>query len=109
MTVNKTENIRIRLTAEEKEFVLSDMEKNGETVLSKYLRKKILNNRIEAALQKNLELERLTYEIRKIGVNINQIAKRYNSGTPFYTDSRQLLENLQRIELLLKTYIEAGT
>lgn len=108
MTVNKTENIRIRLTAEEKESVLSDMEKNGETVLSKYLRKKILNNRIEAALQKNLELERLIYEIRKIGVNINQIAKRYNSGTPFYTDPRQLLENLQRIELLLKTYIEAG-
>ena len=105
MSIKRTENIRIRMTPQEKQYLLDEMQKTGETVLSKHLRKKVLNSQIEAKRQKNLELEQLSYEIRKIGVNINQIAKRYNSGTPFYTDPVGLLEYMKHIEELLQAYM----
>ena len=43
----------------------------------------------------------LIYEIRKIGVNINQIAKKYNEGG--YTVPRQeILTNQQKLDAMVK-------
>lgn len=105
-------NIRVRLTKREYDLLMSEAEKNGyakfkngELNLSSFIRSKLFSEMEE---QKNVgrELRELSYQIRKIGVNINQAVKRINSGYEEKDDDTFLLSELAQVELLLKKYEE---
>lgn len=52
------------------------------------------------------ELKNLTYQIRKIGVNINQATAKINSGYQNYDSIFYLQKNLSQVEEELKRLIE---
>lgn len=97
--------IRVRLTPEEYEFICRSAEqsretrcRNGVKNLSGYIRKCILTESGYAAkINQQRELKNLMYQVRKIGVNINQAAKKINGG--YYTAGTgvMLLESMEEI------------
>jgi type II secretory pathway component PulF len=68
--------IKIRLTAKEREEIRELAREEGLTV-SEYIRKQALKRQAEE--QAKLEMERqLVYQVRRIGINLNQMAKSLN-------------------------------
>lgn len=98
-------DLNIRLTEKELEYLKKCSEnsdcrfKNGRDNFSDYLRSLLFvasGYRDEAYLK---QLRDLQFEVRKIGININQIAKKINSGYIGYSDDlAELKEYLSRIE-----------
>ena len=86
MKENRTKVIRARLSEEEKEQVFRRAE--GVT-LSMYLRKSVLGERItsKADIQ-------TVFELKKIGTNLNQLAKHVNS-LPVDENIRISLESIE--------------
>lgn len=107
----RTEKIRIRLTIEELEYLKQCMKEddgakfhNGKENLSGYVRDRLLSNigyRNKALEKQN---EKLTYELRKIGVNVNQIARKINAGFGSRQDITDLFSYLNIIEQMLEDY-----
>lgn len=100
-----SENIKIRVSPEEKEYLLSSAGKsetarfkNGRENLSEYLREIIFTNSGLQDKETIRQLRNLQYELRKIGVNVNQIAHKINSGFGDFRDIRELKEYLERID-----------
>lgn len=111
--MNREYNIRVRLTKNEYDLLLREADKegyakykNGELNLSSYIRGRLFS---EMLARKNTgkELRELSYQIRKIGVNINQAVKRINSGHENKEDETFLLSELAQVERLLKKYEKA--
>ena len=73
MKKNRTEVIRARLSEEEKEQVLKHAKTEGVS-LSMYLRKSVLRERI--ASKTDIQT---VFELKKIGTNLNQLAKHVNT------------------------------
>lgn len=107
-------NLKIRLTREEMEHLKKRAEedggysfRNGRTNYSGFYRARLL----AATNYKNDELKKLqkqlAYEVRKIGVNINQVTKKINSGYGMEADARYLQESLENVEKSLKENMEA--
>lgn len=107
----RTEKIRIRLTIEELEYLKQCMKEddgakfhNGKENLSGYVRDRLLSNigyRNKALEKQN---ENLNYELRKIGVNVNQIARKINAGFGSRQDITDLFSYLNIIEQMLEDY-----
>ena len=109
-------NLQIRVTPEELAHLKKCAEEDGSARLrggrvnySGYCRKHLLSE----TNYKNEELiriqKRLAYEMRKIGVNINQAAKRINAGYGLPSDAYVLKEKLEEVErLLVETMEECG-
>ncbi len=100
----KTEVVKVRLTGQEKESLRRAARREHLTI-SEYVRR---NTAIPPDVTRK-EFDQIKkdfiYEIRKIGVNINQVAKKYNEYR--YTKPRQeLLEELARIETLTGQFIK---
>lgn len=100
----KTEVVKVRLTRQEKENLRRAARREYLTI-SEYVRR---NTAIPPDVTRK-EFDQIKkdfiYEIRKIGVNINQVAKKYNEYR--YTEPRQeLLEELARIETLAGQFIK---
>lgn len=75
---NKVKKITLRLSKEEHEVLKKLVQKEGLTI-NDFLRTKILNFRPKRRVKENCEeKKRLLYEIHKIGVNLNQIARLTN-------------------------------
>jgi hypothetical protein len=101
--------LRLRVTKEEYEFLTEQAEKNMETKhrnggrnLSAYLRKTVLQRsgyRAEETIQK--ELKELVYQIRKIGVNINQATKQLNTGYSTMGAADRLEESMELVKIQL--------
>lgn len=100
-----TEHVTIRLRPEELEHLkkcsgsfLDAKFSNGKENFSGYLRTKLL----EESKYQNSLLERqvrdVRYELRKIGTNVNQIAKKINSGFGTLNDLQELERYLADIE-----------
>ena len=71
--------MRVRLTVEERVSVMGKADKAGLSV-SEYLRRAALGQTIKApAQQSGLDFETRN-ELRRVGVNLNQMAKVMNSG-----------------------------
>ena len=66
--------------------------KEGSVNVSAFIREKLFREEIKE-LAYYRELKNLTYQIRKIGVNINQIAKRINETNSIYQSD---MEDIQR-------------
>lgn len=92
MKKNRTEVIRARLSEEEKEQVLKHAKTEGVS-LSMYLRKSVLRERI--ASKTDIQT---VFELKKIGTNLNQLAKHVNT----LPVEENILESLK----VLDNYIE---
>ena len=107
----KNKFIAIRVTEEEynrlKELAIDAPEgrnRNGTLNLAGYIRSKVLSvsGIKNAAITSNIKA--LNYEIRKLGVNVNQIARKLNSGIGTERDIEVLRIKLERIEQLIAYY-----
>lgn len=97
--------LRIRVSEEEYNDIyreaVKDLEsqyRNGEINLSAYLRKCLLRGKdgwMEEAYRK--ELRDLTYQVRKIGVNINQVVRQLNSGYQSQYAVKELIEGMKDV------------
>lgn len=103
----KEEIVLFRLDAEQKKKLKNEARKNNLS-MSEYMRRILAEPpSVTAEEFKHVQLK-LLYEIRKIGVNINQIAKKYNEY--FYTEPRKdLLDKMDRIEGLTKEVVSILT
>lgn len=89
--MERIENIKVRLTAMEYERLSNDYQKLKFSSLSSYLRFLIFNKDVKIVFspsdeefarsmaEKNRRIGDLNNQISKIGININQIAKKINS------------------------------
>lgn len=101
----RTSDLNIRLTERELEYLKKCSEssscrfKNGRDNFSDYLRSLLFaasGYRDDAYIK---QLRELQYELRKIGTNVNQIAKKINSGyVGSSEDLAELKDYLARIE-----------
>lgn len=101
--------VRLRVTKEEYDFLTEQAEKNEETNcrsggknLSAYLRKTVLQR---SGYQKDekfqRELKELVYQIRKIGVNINQATKQLNTEYRTMEAANRLEESMELVKIQL--------
>lgn len=84
--------------AQEKNF---HKEKEG---FSGFMRETLLERNGAYTSLLKMQLSDLRYEIRKIGVNINQATKKINGGIGSVVDVRVLENSLADVEDLLKDY-----
>ena len=63
-------------------------------------RKLLLQNAVPQKEER--DLKELVYQIRKIGININQVTARMNAGISFLDDGEVLKNELQKVYRLLK-------
>lgn len=109
--MNRVRNIKIRLNEEEYKYLNSKYLILPFTSFSAFLRHLIFSKHIEikytpsddnlamAISARNKQLQNLNNQISKIGININQIAKKVNSQQyVMREDMNQLLEKLDEIE-----------
>lgn len=83
--------------------------KSGKENLSAYIRKCVLHESGQAKENEKLnrEVRELTYQIRKIGVNINQVTKKINEGYYQAEESERLHKSLKEIEEKFESFLEA--
>ncbi len=85
------EGIRIRLTRSEKEHLRERCRKEGYRTISDFGRAKLLRKReirkIEASKEFAELMGKMDFELNKIGVNLNQIAKKLNTYLGYQLDS----------------------
>ena len=79
------------VSEEEKAFIFEKMKAAKIKNLSAYLRKAAIDGKIE--IHDYSGLKEINYNLRKIGVNINQIAKRINETNSIYQSD---MEDIQR-------------
>lgn len=81
---------------EEKKFILKKMERCKIKNLSAYLRKVAIDGKIE--IHDYSWVRELNYNLNKIGVNINQIAKRVNeTGSVYKSDMNDICNKMNEI------------
>lgn len=79
--MGKTKNLSVRPTPEELKLLHERAASFGFRSLSQYLIERGLSSGLMIQSTEREKIERLLYEVRKIGVNINQIARRLNAGS----------------------------
>ena len=98
----RTVQIKFRVTEAERDLILEKMKLVPTRNMAAYLRKIAIDGYIIQI--DHADIKAMTAEIQKIGVNINQIAKRVNSTETIYAgDMRQILEKQEEIWQLLKS------
>lgn len=81
--------IKFRVTPEERKLIESKMSQLGTTNMAAYLRKMSIDGYV---IKLDIpELREMIAQLRKIGNNINQIAKRVNGIGEFYRSDMELL------------------
>jgi hypothetical protein len=110
------EGIRVRLTNREKELLAERCRKEGYSTLSDFGRAKLLRKReirkIEASKEFSELMGQMDFELNKIGVNLNQIAKKLNTYLGYQLDSqdKRILNNayetLKKCFVLLQKYMD---
>lgn len=103
--MGRTRSFLIRFTEEEyallEKLAAEDAEKNSrkekQKNISAYIRKCIFEPVLEPSSLKK-ELKETNYQIRKIGVNINQVAEKVNSGYASSLDIHNMEVYLQLVE-----------
>ncbi|RHT69194.1 plasmid mobilization relaxosome protein MobC [Ruminococcus sp. AM29-12LB] len=98
----KNRIITFRVTDEEYALLTERTKKTGITGenLSEYIRQQVFGE--EYPYQKEKLLRDMNYQIRKIGVNLNQIAARYNSSLYLEQDRRLVMQYMEELKMLLE-------
>lgn len=79
----KSSTVKIRVTDSEAAAIKSKANQWGLTV-SQYLRDAALRHRVtKMIITNNSDLNLLTAEVNKVGINLNQIARRLNAGASY--------------------------
>lgn len=106
-----TEKIRIRVTKEELEHLkkcsgsFSNRRfQNGRENFSGYLREKLLAESNHKNKNLDLQIKNLHYELRKIGTNVNQVARKVNGGFGTPKDVEELKHYMEQIEKLFTDF-----
>jgi hypothetical protein len=110
------ERVRVRLTKLEKRLLTQRSKREGYLTLSDFCRAKLVKKReirkTEASREFIQVTQKLDYELNKIGVNLNQVAKRLNTH-PVYQFSqadrevfRQVLLELRQCFNILQKYMD---
>mgnify|MGYP000326888582 FL=1 len=112
--VKRDREIGLKLTQDEYEHISRMAEndadtrwKSGKKNLSAYIRKCVLQStgyRREGQIKK--ELDRLTYQIRKIGVNVNQATKKINSNFYDVEITERLHDELKEVNRNLREFMD---
>lgn len=107
MSREKSERINCRVTSEEKNLLIDLADKTGMDV-SKYIRAMLFRKTVSGVTQEDLDdlKNNLIYQVRKIGVNINQIAKAANSMYFDDRDRSELFLEQERLTNLMKKCLE---
>ncbi len=110
------EGIRVRLTKLEKELLLKRSKQEGYLTLSHFCRAKLVRKReirkIEVSEDFIQVTQKLDYELNKIGVNLNQVAKRLNTYQVYQFSSAdkevfsQVLTQLKKCFSILQQYMD---
>src|ERR671939_227052 len=79
--------ITVRPSDDELELLHARAESFGYKSLSKYLIERGLQDGVMIQTPERERVERLLFEVRKIGVNINQIAHQMNAGYTSYSQA----------------------
>ena len=103
METNRIYTVKARLTPEEyKMFCEHVQESSRPQNKSNYIRECILSEDIWKSTAVARELKNLNFQIRKIGVLINQIAASANRGVWYPGDMELVLSKLQEAEDLVE-------
>lgn len=110
------EGIRVRLTNREKELLIERCRREGYSNLSDFGRAKLLRKReikrIEASEEFSGLMGKMDFELNKIGVNLNQIARKLNTYLGYQLDSEDKrtlnnsYETLKKCFVLLQKYMD---
>lgn len=91
----RTVQIKFRVTEEERALIEKKMKLIPTRNMTAYLRKMAINGYIIQI--DHTDIKAMTAEIQKIGVNINQIAKRVNAtGSAYQEDIEEIKEVLRQ-------------
>lgn len=74
---NRTHYKRIRLTQKES-IIIEEKAKDSGLTISEYIRRAAIGKTIKK--RRNLDSDKILYQLAKIGGNLNQLAKNANSG-----------------------------
>ena len=103
------EGIRVRLTNLEKELLTERCRKEGYLTMSDFGRAKLLRKReirrIEASQEFSELMGQMDFELNKIGVNLNQIAKKLNTYLGYQLDSQEKRTLNNSYEMLKKCFV----
>jgi len=103
------EGIRIRLTNLEKEMLTERCRNEGYSTLSDFGRAKLMRKReirrIEASQEFSELMSQMDFELNKIGVNLNQIAKKLNTYLGYQLDSEDKRTLNNSYEMLKKCFV----
>lgn len=91
----KNERVYIRVNLSDKERIFKNAKASGMSA-SEYLRK-LINDKEIVHKEDYMQIKELIYEVNKIGKNINQIAKLFNSGFFSETEKRKLFALMQKL------------
>lgn len=105
LTVKKT----VRFRKDEYEFLqqkMSHADASGKRYhsFSDFVREYLLSNSGYHSSMVKHQLADIRYEINKIGVNVNQMAKKVNGGFGTPADMKTLQVNLIKIQVLFEEY-----
>ena len=112
--MTKEKIVYCRITEEEFKFLLKQAKntknhknKKGNLNFSSFLREKLLfDNRNVIKKNNELQLKDLTFQVRKIGNNINQVTKQINAGFGNPKMIPELNSRLDKIYDLVEKYLE---
>lgn len=100
----KTEMLRVRMTPAEKDALYIQARLHQKT-MSEYIRSVAKRPPDVTRDEFDDSIGRMIYEINKIGVNINQIAKKYNEHQ-YVEPSDELLCKLDEVYAMMKSTIQ---
>ena len=110
------EGIRVRLTKLEKELLLKRSKREGYRTISDFCRAKLVRKRevrkIEVSEDFIQVTQKLDYELNKIGVNLNQVAKKLNTHQVYQFTSAdrevfmEVLIELKKCFSILQRYLD---
>lgn len=112
--INRERFIGTKLTQKEYEYIAKKAEKDTETCwksgrknISAYVRKCLLQSSgFEKEIRMKKELESLTYQVRKIGVNINQAVKKINANFYDVQTTETLHNELEQVNEKMQELLE---
>lgn len=105
---NRTRNIvlRVPVTPEERALIQQKMAQLGTKNFSAYARKMLIDGYIVHMDTSDIRAQ--TAELQKIGVNVNQIARRVNAtGTVYEADIQEIKERLAQIWQLQRSILSS--
>ena len=93
----RTVQLKFRVTEAERDLILEKMKLIPTRNMAAYLRKIAIDGYIIQI--DHSDIKAMTAEIQKIGVNVNQIARRVNSTGSVYQEDKQLAANSHELRI----------